>query len=261
MATRGAAALAGVAVLAFLASACGNGLFKQYEYEEDLYLSLDGSATLYVNSSVAAHNALRGTAFDSRPSARMRREGIAAYFSSPFTKVERVTFSRRAGRSFIHVRIGVPDVSRLASAGAFAWSTYAFRKNGELFEYRQVVGSPPKAEALEEHDQSARHETRWTGEELVAVRLHLPSRIAYHNAPAENYRRGNILVWEQTLAARLNGAPISIEARMEAQSILYRTLFLFGATLVAAALAFGLAIWWVLRRGTTPLGPSALKEA
>src|SRR5206468_11460523 len=96
--------VAALALIATTSVGCGNGLFKQYEYEEDLYLSLDGSATLYVNSSIAAHNALRGTAFDSRPSARMRREGIAAFFLSPFTNVERVTFSRRAGRSFIHVR-------------------------------------------------------------------------------------------------------------------------------------------------------------
>src|SRR5579872_2282608 len=54
-----------VLLSAVLSAACGAANpFRQYEYEEDLYLSLDGSATLYVNSSIAALNALRGTAFD-----------------------------------------------------------------------------------------------------------------------------------------------------------------------------------------------------
>ena len=36
---------------------------------------------------------------------------------------------------------------------------------------------------------------------------------------------------------------------METQSILYRTLWLFGSTFVAVALTFVAVIWWVLRRG------------
>ena len=65
---------------------------------------------------------------------------------------------------------------------------------------------------------------------------------------AGNSRRGNILVWEQSLADRLRGAPLTLDARMETQSILYRTLWLFGATFVAVAVSFGLVIWWVVGR-------------
>jgi len=36
---------------------------------------------------------------------------------------------------------------------------------------------------------------------------------------------------------------------MESSSILYSTLILFGLTVVAAALTFGIVIWWVVRRG------------
>ena len=70
----------------------------------------------------------------------------------------------------------------------------------------------------------------WNGREIVAFRLHLPSKIRYHNARPRG-RRGNILVWEQPLADRLRGAPLELEARMEPQSILYRTLWLFGIDL------------------------------
>ena len=41
-----------------------------------------------------------------------------------------------------------------------------------------------------------------------------------------------------------------LEARMDPQSILYRTLWLFGVTFLAVAVAFGLIVWWVMRRGT-----------
>jgi len=89
----------------------------------------------------------------------------------------------------------------------------------------------------------------WTGREVVAFRLHLPSKIAYHNALPGNLRRGNILVWEQSLAERLRGVPLTLEARMETQSILYRTVLLFAATVIAVAVTFTLVIWWVVRRG------------
>jgi hypothetical protein len=82
----------------------------------------------------------------------------------------------------------------------------------------------------------------------VAFRLHLPSKITYHNTGSDP-RRGNILVWEQPLAERLRGVPMTLEARMQTQSILYRTLWLFGATFVAVALSFGVLLWWILRRG------------
>ena len=43
-----------------------------------------------------------------------------------------------------------------------------------------------------------------------------------------------------------------IDARMETQSILYRTIALFASTFVVVAVLFVLVIWWVLRRGAKP---------
>src|SRR5438270_10077551 len=85
---------------------CGGGLFRQYEYEEEMYLSLDGTATLYVNSSIAALNALRGTTFDANPGARIDRDAVCKYFDTSQTHVHgRVTTSRRNNRQFVHVRL------------------------------------------------------------------------------------------------------------------------------------------------------------
>jgi hypothetical protein len=62
-------------------------------------------------------------------------------------------------------------------------------------------------------------------------------------------QRGNILEWEQLLTDRLRGVPLTLELRMEEESILLRTLWLFGATLATVALLFGAVIWWIRRAG------------
>ncbi len=227
-------------LVAALTSACGGrDFFRQYEYEEDVYLSLDGSATIYVNSSIPALDALRGASFDTNPSTRVDRDAVRAYFTTPLTRVTRVAVSQRSNRRFVHVRMDVDDVRRLGGTGPFAWSTYRFDRDGELFVYRQSVGASA--------DKNV-GDVGWKGQELVAFRVHLPSRIVYHNAGAKNLKRGNILVWEQMLGDRTRGEPLALDARMESQSILYRTLFLFGSTVVAVGAGFLLLLWWILRR-------------
>jgi hypothetical protein len=89
----------------------------------------------------------------------------------------------------------------------------------------------------------------WDGSELIGFRMHLPSRIVYHNAPSRQVERGNILSWEQPLRARLAGTPIEMEVRMEPGSILFRTLFVFGTAAAAALALLAAAIWWVWRKG------------
>ncbi len=232
-----------VALLAVLMlSACsgGGGLFKAYEYEEEMFPALDGTATLYVNSSVPALNALRGSHFDTNPARPPDREEVRAFFDTPQAKVTRITFSRRSNRRYVHVRFDVANIETLGAAGPFAWSTYSFKRDGELFYYKQNVGAATGA---------AVGDVGWDGDEIIAFRMHLPSKIAYHNAGAGNPGRGNILTWEQSLRERLRGTPLTLDARMETESILYRTIALFGATFVVVALLFVVIIWRVLRRG------------
>jgi hypothetical protein len=125
----------------------------------------------------------------------------------------------------------------------FSWSTYRFERQGDTFEYRQVVGVPAAQPV---------NGIQWTGDELVAFRMHLPSRVDDHNAPSRRTERGNILEWQQPLADRLNGKPLQIEVRMEPQTILHATLLLFGATVAAAAATLALVVWWAARRGSNP---------
>jgi hypothetical protein len=237
---RGTGRLSVLLLLAVANFACGNtGLFRAYEYEEEVYLSLDGSATVYVNSSIAALNALRGTSFDQNPSARIDRDAVRQYFESSNTHVAPVRTSRRSGRRFVHLRLDVDDIRALNLTKPFSWSIYKLRRVDDEFVYEQAVGTSAAKEV---------GNVGWSGRELVAFRVHLPSKINYHNT-GRDIGRGNILAWEQPLGERLHGVPLTLEARMQTQSILYRTLWLFAATFVAVAVMFVAIIWWVLRRG------------
>jgi hypothetical protein len=227
-------------VCAIAAGCSGSGVFKpEYEYEEELYLSLDGSATLNVNASVASLVALRGADLPLDPSARLDRALVRRFFEGPDADVSSVSLSRRNGRRFVHVRVDVADVRHLARLSAFSWSTYQFSREGDVMEYRQAVGHSAAREV---------GQVGWTGAERVAFRFHVPSEIPFHTSPLRS-QRGNILEWEQPLAERQKGTPLDIRIQMEPTSILYTTLLLFASTIVMAALAFGGVVWWVARRG------------
>jgi hypothetical protein len=229
--------------------ACKGGILgKQYEYEEDLYLSLDGTATVVVNSSLAALVALRGIDVDVNPSARVDLNQIRAAYQSPVTRVTRVSPWRRAGRRFVQVRMSVSDVRKLSDVTPFAWSRYTLVvKNGHHVFEQKVGASALKRGTLQN--------VGWNGSEVVAFRLHLPSRILWHNArdletnEAFETKRGNILEWEQHLADRLDGAPLDIKVELDSQSILHRTLWLFASAFTAALVVLALLIWLTMRKG------------
>src|SRR5262249_48182998 len=134
----------------------------------------------------------------------------------------------------------------LSSIAPLAWSTYRFDRKDGIIEVRQTVG-PAAGKPVSD--------VGWTGKELVAFRMHLPSRIQFHNArdletrQAAGIHGGNILAWEQAVKERLRGAPLEAQVRMDQDSILARTLLLFGTTIVAALATFAAVIWWISRRG------------
>lgn len=244
-------------LLPAIAPACGGGLFgKVYEYEEDVYVSLDGSADVIVNASVPALVTLRGLALDTDPGARFDNDAVRAAYKSPVTEVTRVSRPwRRHGRRYVQIRVNVSDINRLSTAAPFSWSTYDMHVQDGHRVYRQTVG----ASALR---PGTLQDVGWSGGELVAFRLHLPSRILYHNArdletgKESRVRRGNILAWEQLLTERLDGRPIEIEVRMDTGSILYRTLWLFAGAFAAAVLLLGIVIWLTMRKGAREATPA-----
>jgi hypothetical protein len=147
---------------------------------------------------------------------------------------------RRDTRRFVHVRVDIDDVRQASRVVPLAWSAYKFDRHDEILEFRQTVG--PAAVRVKDHGW-------WTGSELVRFRVHLPSRVPFHNAPSGRVERGNILTWEQPLRERLTGTPLEMQVHLETESILSTTLLLFGSTVAAAAAAIGLLLWYVARRG------------
>jgi hypothetical protein len=249
-----------LAVFLVAAAGCRGGfLGKQYEYEEDLTLDIDGSAVLVVNSSLAALAALRGLPVPTDSAERLDRDQIRALFETPVSEVTRVSRAwRRKGRRFVQIRIEVPDIRRLSEAAPFAWSKYEFGADQGKHVYRQTVGpSALQPGTLKNYG--------WDGSEIVAFRLHLPSKILFQNArdletsEPDHASRGNIVAWEQQLTDRLDGRPVEIHVEMESQSILYRTLWLFGAAFLAAILVLAFLVWWTMRRGRDQDEPAATK--
>jgi len=232
--------LLGAVLLVVASAACQKlGLVKQYEYDERVDLSLDGSAIVDVNASIPALVALRGATLSVDPEARFDRQAFRRLYEGPGVRVRDVSAFRRHGRRFVHVRLDVSDIAQLPRLVPLSWSRYRLDRLEQEFRFVQEVGPAAQLEV---------RDVGWTGDELVAFRVHLPSRINFNNSPLR-VERGNNVVWEQTLRDRLAGTPLRMEARMETESILYRTLWLFGGTFSAAMAVMGLVIWWVSRKG------------
>jgi hypothetical protein len=227
-------------VAALVSTACHTpGLVKRYEYDERVELALDGSAVVDINASIPALVALRGTPFDVDPFARLDRHVFRQLYDAPGVAVREVSAFRRHGRRFVHVRLDVNDIASLSRIAPLAWSQYRLDRLGDEFRFVQQVGPPARTPV---------GDVGWTGSELIAFRVHLPSRIHFHNSPI-GVERGNTLVWEQTLTDRLMGVPLRMEARMATETILHRTLWLFGGTFAAALAALATIVWWIGRKG------------
>jgi hypothetical protein len=209
---------------------------SKYEYEEEVYLSLDGSATVYVNSSLAALNALRGTTFDLSPGGARRHHRDPRVLLEPRDARDprqpvapqqpsiRPRPSRRRRRA---------QARRVAP---FAWSKYEFTPRRRSLHLLQTVGDAAKAG----------RRRGWNGREIVAFRLHLPSKIRYHNTrPSPPRQHPGVGAVARRSDARQAAA--CSRRRMDPQSILYARS---GCSVrrSSASAAFVVVIWWVMRR-------------
>jgi hypothetical protein len=232
----------------FIAS-CTNPLARQYEYEEQLYLKVDGSATVVVDASLPALVLLRGASFDPSISGSTDRAAVRRLYESAGCPVDSVSrLWERRGRRFAQIQVSVKDLKSLTSCPLLAWSTYSLTPHPDdtqQLKYLQTLG-PPSG-----RDPGA---VNWDGSELVAFKVHAPSRIRFHNVKKLDgadgeAERGNILTWEQTLADRRAGRALTMVIEMEKTSILYTTLWLFGGAFAAAVILLVTLIWLTIRRG------------
>ena len=243
-------ALAAAALLLML-TACAGGVFgRQYEYDEQLYLSADGSATVDISASIPALIALHGLPLDPAPRARIDRDEVRAMVEEPGLEIARVSrVWRRDGRQFIQIRADIDDVRNLGKTKLFQSATVTLTDMPDgTREFRQRIAAP--AGTVPEGVDFG-----WTGGELAAFKVHLPSRVHAHNVrdidtnDTGTVERGNILTWEQRLTDRLAGKPMDLHVSMESGSILYRTLSIFALSFGAAILLLSLIVWSIIRRG------------
>src|SRR5262245_15680792 len=245
---RGRAVRAGFAMLLSMAmSACSESLLRQYEYEEQIYLTVRGAATVIVDASIPALVALRGLKLDPSNTSRIDQEDVRRAFEAQGCHVVRVGQPwRRDGRRFVQIRMETDDVRTLSQCGVLGWSLYSFEQDEGGLHFEQKVGDATPGKP---------GKVNWDGGELVAFKLHLPSRITFHNVRTlkdnlpGDIERGNILTWEQTLANRRAGKPIEMDVRMESDSILYRTIWLFGGAFTGAIIVLATIVWLTMRRG------------
>jgi len=234
---------------ALVSTACSGAMGRHYEYEEELYLTVKGSAIAVVDASIPALVALHNLPLDPAPTARTDQADVRRVLEAAHCDVAHVGQPwRRDGRRFIQVRIEADDVRSLSQCQLLGWSQYVFESDEAGLHFAQKVGEPVAGNPGKEN---------WKGDELVAFRLHLPSRVLYHNArdvadgSPRAVERGNILTWEQRFTDRRAGKPVDIDTRIESQPILSRTLWLFGGSFVAALVSLALIVWLVARRKVT----------
>jgi len=241
--------LAACVLAAATVAACSNPLGRQYEYDEQTYLAVDGSATVVVNSSLPALVALRGASLDPKPDGSADRDAIRQMYQSAGCAVDKVgRFWYRRGRRFVQVQVSTNDVRTLSKCALLSWSAYSLGPDDEApggLRFQQTV-SPPAGK-----DPGT---VNWDGSELMAFKLHAPSKIRFQNVKKldgtnGSTERGNILTWEQHLADRRAGRPVDIAVQLEPQSILYRTLWLFAGAIAAALVTIAAVVVMVARRG------------
>ena len=166
----------------------------------------------------------------------------------------RISTWTRRGRRFVGIRLSVPDIRALPKAAPFAGQTYELRPEGELVTFRQTLTKPPppgrRAAAVAWRRDRRLPPAPAGAHPLPELAL---SSTAAQSRPAS---RGNIITWEQRLTQRLEGKPIAyaedrtpdvMEVRMDRESILYRTLWLFGIAFAAALLVLAGLIWLTMR--------------
>jgi hypothetical protein len=199
---------------------------KQYEYEEEIYLALDGTATVNVNASVAALDALRGATFDVNPRARLDR-GRARVLRGPGTR-SRASACRDAtvaGSCTSRRLDDDPPAVTVRAVRVVAVSTRSRRRGRGV---PQVVGAPAADTVA---DSDGRERARCLSRPHPEP--HPVSQLADRRFSAATSRVG------AAAARSLSGVPLDLQVQMEPQSILYSTLLLFAGTIVAAAATFG----------------------
>jgi hypothetical protein len=218
----------------------------RYEYEHEIWLKVDGSGQVTVTGRPGLWTAFKGLPLDENGDPAAMKKAARALFERSGLAVRKVTVVRRRGHRYLYVSADFKDVNRISYTPAFPDLRVGVRREAGRLKLdgswqRPLEAIPGGADARDG---------------LMAVRLHLPSKVYSHRRAAEGLERGNILGWRQETGAALDGGRIEFGAELDERSILFSTVMLFAGAVVLAVLLLALALWVLVRRGRRDLARS-----
>jgi hypothetical protein len=201
-----------------------------YEYEEEVFLEIDGSGEIRMSGSKEAVAALHGIDQATIESAKELFEGEGVQILSALETM-------RERRKFVHVRARFSDWEKLCRLPAFRDRGCRLAKEPDALELELSLPSPRTA-APESLDPQA----------LLALRYHFPSSIRYHDSPGD-VERGNILSWKRTVREHFAGRPLDLHVRFDRRTILAATVRILGLALGLVLASIGTGLVVMLRKG------------
>jgi hypothetical protein len=211
----------------------------RYEYEQEFWLKVDGSGSLYVTGRPALWTAFKGVGQPEDPEKTISNDALHRLFERSGLRVRRVLRTTRSGRTYYFVSADFKDVNTLGHTLAFPDLAITLRPDSGQLRLDGAWSRPQLSQstAITERDG------------LMAVRFHLPSKVREHKNAFAGVERGNILTWRQQVAQGLDGQPLEFGARMDRRSILLSTVTLFGEAVLAAVAFVALLLYLAYRRG------------
>ena len=213
----------------------------EYEYEEEVFLEVDGSGRFRVSGSSEAI----GTVL---PLARVSVETVRDHFDEPQVELDSVHETERDGRSFIHVQARFADWNRLCEHPAFSGRHCRLVIGPDVLEIESTVPGPRSPGRVPTDPDAS-----------IVFRFHFPSTVAFHNSPNE-IERGNIVRWQRSMGEHFAREPLVIQARFEKRSVLETTVMVLVAAVSLVVVAITGTISLMVRKGRRQLESDAASK-
>ncbi len=210
-----------------------------YEYEHEIWLRVDGSGTVNVTGRPALWTAFKGLSLARDVESDSARAAARELFERSGLNVRRVTLTYREGRPYLFVSADFEHINELGGTPAFPDLRFSLHPEGERLRLEGRWARPPGTRDTDSADR----------EGLMAVRLHLPSKVYTHKNAFAGVERGNIVAWRQDVQQALDGGLLELGALMDRRSILGSTVALFAGAILLALGLLALGFYLTLRRG------------
>jgi hypothetical protein len=225
---------ASVLLALFAASGCAT-----FEYEEEVFLEVDGSGEIRMSGSTAAIEALHGVD-------EAGAQGVEALFEGEGVEIVSTLETVRERRKFVHLEARFREWDELCRTPAFRGRVCRFAEGEDGLALELSLPSPREA-APEDLDPQA----------ILALRYHFPSTIHFHNSPI-GIERGNILAWTRTMREHFAGRPLDVEVRFDRRTILEATVSVVGLSLALVVTGIAVALFVMVRKGRRQLRADAI---